>query len=288
MKLLFIILLTVTGLWAKPIFTNTDQLSTSKYINSLKDLLVATQKTRGMTYTYLKGDSSIVFKVFDYHKEMKDALLQLEIIDLGADNAIANRQLRLSETLIRLNKKAMKMEADEMFTEYTIAIENILVLANLAQIQSAENLNPLGKLSVENLLKTALPLTEKIGQLRAYGSGGIAVIQSGKEVHPLEIHKITILLKEIEQELRLFEIGATAVSSHYSSQMDSELKIALNKNRDDIDIFKELTKTIFVKNKKTDTSPVQYFAYATKTIDDLLYIFELQNRAIKESSKGWI
>jgi hypothetical protein len=261
MKLLFIILLTVTGLWAKPIFTNTDQLSTSKYINSLKDLLVATQKTRGMTYTYLKGDSSIIFKVFDYHKEMKDALLQLEIIDLGADNAIANRQLRL---------------------------ENILVLANLAQIQSAENLNPLGKLSVENLLKTALPLTEKIGQLRAYGSGGIAVIQSGKEVHPLEIHKITILLKEIEQELRQFEIGAIAVSSHYSSQMDSELKIALNRNRDDIDTFKELTKTIFVKNKKTDTSPVQYFAYATKTIDDLLYIFELQNRAIKESSKGWI
>jgi len=287
MKLILVILITVVGLWAKPIFTNTDQLDTSDYIASLKDLLVATQKTRGMTYTYIKGDPSVVFKVMDFHKEMKDALLKLEVSELGGDKALKNRELRLSETLIRLNRKAMKMDADEMFSEYTIAIENILVLANLAQIQSAKNLNAIGKLSVENLLKTALPLTEKIGQLRAYGSGAIVEINENGAIHPLEVHKITILLKEIEAHLRQFEIGATAVSAHYNADMDSELKIALSKNRHDIDDLEEFSESVFVENKETTLSAVQYFAMATKTIDNLLAIFELQNRAIKKSSEGW-
>lgn len=287
MKIFLFVLLMLTSVWAKPIFTNDEQADTSDYISSLKDLLVATQKTRGMTYTYLKGDDSVVFKVMDYHKEMKEALLKLEVSELGGDKALKNREQRLSETLIRLNKKSMKMEPEEMFTEYTIAIENILVLANLAQMQSSKHLNELGKLSVENLLKTALPLTEKIGQLRAYGSGGLVVLNSGKELDPMELHKIKILLKEIEQHLRDFETGATAVSAHYSSELDSELKQILNKNRDDLDILTTLTNDIYIQKKPHTIRPAQYFSLATTTIDDLLLVFELQNRAIKASSEGW-
>ena len=287
MKIILIILLALSSLSAKPIFTNDEQADTSEYISSLKDLLVATQKTRGMTYTYLKGDESVVFKVMDYHKEMKDALLKLEISELGEDKALKSREQRLSETLIRLNKKSMKMESDEMFLEYTIAIENILVLADLAQIQSSEHLNQLGKLSVENLLQTALPLTEKIGQLRAYGSGAIVELDTGKELHPLELHKITVLLKEMEFHLRQFETGATAVSSHYSDKMDSDLKRELNKNRDDLDVFMTLTDNIFIKQRPHTITAPQYFSLGTKTIENLLDIFKLQNRAIKESSEGW-
>jgi len=287
MKILLIVFLTLASVWAKPIFTNSEQADTSEYISSLKDLLVATQKTRGMTYTYLKGDSSVVFKVMDFHKEMKEALLKLEVSELGEDNALKSREQRLSETLIRLNKKSMKMDPDEMFTEYTIAIENILVLANLAQIKSSEHLNELGKISVENLLKTALPLTEKIGQLRAYGAGAVVELDSGQELKTQELQKITVLLKEIEFHLRDFEIGATAVSAHYSPQMDSELKSVLDKSRDDLDIFTTLTTNIFIEDKPHTITAPQYFSLGTKTIENLLTIFKLQNRAIKESSKGW-
>ena len=287
MKIVLILFLTLASLYAKPIFSNEEQADTSDYISSLKDLLVATQKTRGMTYTYLKGDDSVVFKVMDYHKEMKEALLKLEVSELGGDEALKSREQRLSETLIRLNKKSMTMKPEEMFSEYTIAIENILVLANLAQIQSSKHLNLLGKLSVENLLKTALPLTEKIGQLRAFGSGGIVELDSNRSLSSQELEKITILLKEIEEHLRQFETGATAVSAHYSEDLDSELKLALNKNRDDLDIFTTITKEIFINKKPHTITPVQYFALGTNTIEDLLLIFELQNRAIKESSKGW-
>ena len=287
MKILLIILFVLSSMWAKPIFSNDEQADTSEYISSLKDLLVATQKTRGMTYTYLKGDHSVVFKVMDFHKEMKEALLKLEISELGEDNALKSREQRLSETLIRLNKKSMKMDPDEMLTEYTIAIENILVLANLAQIQSSEHLNELGKISVENLLKTALPLTEKIGQLRAYGAGAIVELDSDKGLDPMDLHKITVLLTEIETHLRQFETGATAVSAHYSPEMDSELKRLLNKNRDDLDIFMTLTSNIFIKNKPHTITAPQFFSLGTKTIENLLTIFKLQNKAIKESSKGW-
>lgn len=287
MKILLMFIFMVAGLWGKPIFSNDKQADTSNYISSLKDLLVATQKTRGMTYTYLKGNEAVVFQVMDFHDEMKKALLELEVSELGGDTVLKSREERLSENLIRLNKKAMTMKPEQMFTEYSIAIENILVLAELAQIRSSEHLNELGKISVENLLQAALPLTEKIGQLRAIGSGGIVTLRADKSVDAEEIAKMKILLAEIESHLRKFEIGATAVSSHYSNALDSELKRALSKNRDDIDIFIETTVDIFLKNKPNTLEATQYFAMATKDIDNLLQIFELQNRAIKESSKGW-
>lgn len=47
------VLLLVSSLQAKPIFSNSEQADISSYIDSLKDLVVATQKTRGLTNSYL-------------------------------------------------------------------------------------------------------------------------------------------------------------------------------------------------------------------------------------------
>jgi len=69
--------------------------------------------------------------------------------------------------------------------------------------------------------------------------------------------------------------------------MDSELKSVLDKSRDDLDIFTTLTTNIFIKERPHTITAPQYFSLGTKTIENLLIIFKLQNRAIKESSKGW-
>ena len=96
-----------------------------------------------------------------------------------------------------------------------------------------------------------------------------------------------ILLPEIEQTLREFEIGSAKVSGHYSPQMDIDLKVALSENRAVLDRFMKLTDEIFLKNEHTDLHPKEYFELATRCIDNLLIIFEIQNKAIRESAKGW-
>ena len=243
------------NLIAQPLFSNHKQMDTSNYISSLKDLVIATQKTRGMTYTYLKGDSSVVFIVMNFRKEMKKALMELEVSELGGDKVLKSREEKLSDNLIRLNRKAMNMDPDEMFREYTIEIENILVLANLAEIRSSENLNQLGKLSVENLLKTALPLTENIGQLRALGAGSLATFKDSGSLDESKIKSMQIILPEIESILREFEIGSAKVSAHYSQPMDIDLKTELSNNRTDLDIFMKTTDAIFLKGEPTTLTP---------------------------------
>ncbi len=284
---IFILTLLAINLIAQPLFSNHNQMDTSNYITSLKDLLIATQKTRGMTYTYLKGDSSVVFIVMNFRKEMKKALMELEVSQLGGDKVLKSREERLSDNLIRLNRNAMNMNPEKMFQEYTIEIENILVLANLAEIRSSENLNELGKLSVENLLKTALPLTEDIGQLRALGAGSIATLNETGSLDESKIKSMQILLPEIESVLREFEIGSASVSAHYSKPMDIDLKTVLSTNRADIDTFMQLTDKIFLKGESTTLTPQEYFEMGTNCINNLLKIFKLQNKAIMASSKGW-
>ena len=283
----FVLILLAINLIAQPLFSNRNQMDTSNYIDSLKDLLIATQKTRGMTYTYLKGDASVVFIVMNFRKEMKKALMQLEVSELGGDKVLKSREEKLSDNLIRLNRKAMNMDPDEMFQEYTIEIENILVLANLAEIRSSENLNQLGKISVEILLKTALPLTEHIGQLRSMGAGSLATYHETGTFDEAKIKSIQILLPEIESILREFEIGSASVSAHYSQAMDIELKTELSNNRANLDKFMKTSDQIFLKGEPTTLTPQEYFEMGTECINNLLKIFELQNKAIMASSKGW-
>ena len=56
MRIFLFMFIFVLTLQAKPIFSNAEQADSSQYIDALKNLVVATQKTRGLTNSYLNGN----------------------------------------------------------------------------------------------------------------------------------------------------------------------------------------------------------------------------------------
>ncbi len=273
---------------AKPLFTNNAQKEASTYITSLKNLVIATQKTRGMTYTYLEGDKSVVFRIMDFRKEMKKALLELELSELGENVALKGREESLSNNLVRLSRKGMKMKSDEMFTEYTIEIENILILANIAYNITSDDMDNTSYETLKNLLQVALPLTENLGQLRAFGSGALAQMSNDNEVNPLKMDKLHFLLVEIENSFKKFKISTSSIMNSYDKIDRIELDIAMKKSQYTIDKLLNITSDVIVSKTNGKLKPEEYFKLATSSIESILRVYTIQNKAIHEASKGWI
>ena len=79
MKVFFVIMLFLFTLEARSLFAN----------DALKDLIVSTQKTRGLTNNYLNGNTVSMLLVYESRKDMKKASF-------------------ISQSLITINRKAFK------------------------------------------------------------------------------------------------------------------------------------------------------------------------------------
>ncbi len=106
MKILLIALLLLVNVHAKSLFSNDSQEESSKYIGALKDLVISTQKTRGLTNSYLNGNTVALMLVFENKKEMKDAIGNMEASALSSDPVVNSRATakHLSSLTVNLSK----------------------------------------------------------------------------------------------------------------------------------------------------------------------------------------
>jgi flavorubredoxin len=145
MRIFLLIAALIFSLNAKSLFSNSNQADNSKYIGALKDLIIATQKTRGLTNNYLNGNTTSMLLVYGNRKEMKKAIGTMESLPLASDPIINNRATNISESLIKLNRKAFKKDPAIVFEQYTELIEQTLMLAQTVSKHGSKELNPLGK-----------------------------------------------------------------------------------------------------------------------------------------------
>jgi hypothetical protein len=150
MKILLIALLLLVNVHAKSLFSNDSQGENSKYIAALKNLVISTQKTRGLTNSYLNGNTVALLLVFENKKEIATAI---------------------SQALIKLNRKSLKMEPSVAFEAYTEQIEQILMLAQTISRHNSKELNPVAQEASTVMMEVILPMTEYIGRMRGMGSG---------------------------------------------------------------------------------------------------------------------
>jgi hypothetical protein len=78
MRFIILTLFLLINLEAKSLFSNSEQQQTSKYIDNLKDLIIATQKTRGLTNSYLNGNTAAMLLVYGTRDDMKKAIGNME------------------------------------------------------------------------------------------------------------------------------------------------------------------------------------------------------------------
>ena len=282
MRILLIIVMILFSLEAKSLFSNTEQADNSLYIGSLKDLIISTQKTRGMTNSYLHGNTVGMLLVYNYRSDMKKAIGTMESLPLAADPVINSRAVLISQYLIKLNHKAFKQKPNVTFSQYTEQIEQILMLAQTVSKRGSKNLNPLGKESSVIMMETMLPMTEYVGQMRGFGSGLAAKKSTNKD----ELNKIYFLSNEIKQLNTKLNVQMKQLITKYPGKLASSINEDIKEVNKLALIYTSFAEEKFSKDAK-NINPDDYFDEGTALIEQIIKVYNSLNKSILEDSKGW-
>ncbi|MEA1983677.1 MAG: nitrate- and nitrite sensing domain-containing protein [Campylobacterota bacterium] len=284
MRTFLIILLLLTSLNAKSLFSNDNQAENTVYLGSLKDLVIATQKTRGLTNSFLNGNTAAQLLVYNNRESMVKAITTMESVSIATDPIINKRAASISDTLIKLNHKAFKRKSESgaVFADYTEQIGQILILAQTLSKRSAKDLNAFGVESSKVMMETMLPMTEYVGQMRGFGSGLAAKKQRSKA----ELNKILILankIKTLNKQLQaeLYELTQKYEDS-FPQQIGEEIA-SVNKSANAYTLFAEDK----FKNDIKNIEPNEYFDNGTALISKIIKVYNTSNRSILKDSEGW-
>jgi len=283
MKLILILGILLFNLQAKSFFSNDAQKESSIYISNLKELIISTQKTRGLTNTYLNGNTASLLLVYNSRSNIKKAIGKMESTTLATDVVINTRASDISKALIKLNSVAFKQDPKKTFSDYTQQIEQILMLAQTISQRSTKDLNPFGKEASVIMMESMLPLTEYVGQLRGYGSGVAAkgvIVKSDIEQIYLLVNEVTTFNDTLQEQM-------SGLIAKYSAELPKSISDEVS------NIDKSVQKYQFLASKKLLKSPKEidpdlYFEQGTELIDTIIKAYNSCNRAILEDSKGWI
>ena len=281
--IIFALLLSTLHLQAKSLFSNNEQAENAKYINSLKDLVIATQKTRGLTNIYLNGNESALLLIHGNKQDMKRALGIMESLPLATNPIIRDRATSISQSLVVLNNKALKLKSAAAFDAYTDQIDQTLMLAQTVSKQGSKDLNKLGQEASTIMMETILPLTEQIGKMRGMGSGVIAkgkITKTQKYQMLAMVDDINKINTKLQKDMKIILSGNR---DSYDSAIDNNLAL-LQKS---ISKYTTLTKNNTLKGK-SHLNADDYFAEGTDIISLLINIFDSNNQAIIKDSKGWL
>ena len=271
------------SLEAKSLFSNTQQADSSVYIGSLKDLVIATQKTRGLTNSYMNGNTAALLLVYANRQEMKKAIGTMESLPMAADPIINSRATTISQSLITLNNKAFKQKPSVAFSNYTEQIAQALMLAQTVSKRSSKELNPFGQEASAVMMEVMLPMTEYVGQLRGFGSGLAAKGSRSED----ELAKILVLVNEVKTLNIKLQSDMNRLISKYPSKLSSSISnevLAVNQSANS---YTKFAQREFSKNIK-NIDPNIYFENGTKLISKIIKAYNTNNSAILEDSKGWL
>ena len=176
-KLIMILLMLVTPMMAFSLFD--DKGSDKEYVqlvSSIKNVVVSTQKTRGLTNSFMNGNVTAQLLVFGQREQMMKDFKAIK--KMMKEAKVSEADIKAAENLMKrlkkLNKKAFKKNPAETFSNYTKLIEAWIALNRKIIDTQFQKGDQEIYLAVSTLNNTLLPLTENIGKLRGMGSGIVA------------------------------------------------------------------------------------------------------------------
>ena len=177
-KLLLILLLTVSPMMAFSLFdsANGSDKAYLHLVSSIKNIAISTQKTRGLTNSFMNGNVAAQLLVYAQREQMMKDFKTLK--GRSKEAKLPEEYKKSSEALMKklkkLNKKAFKRNASDVFAAYTAVIEEWIALnSKIIDTQFKAGDKEIYT-AVSMLNSTLLPLTENIGKLRGMGSGIVA------------------------------------------------------------------------------------------------------------------
>ncbi|WP_324172229.1 nitrate- and nitrite sensing domain-containing protein [Sulfurimonas sp.] len=284
MRILLLVMTLIFTLNAKSLFSNSGQKENSKYIGALKDLVIATQKTRGLTNNYLNGNTTSMLLVYGTRKDMKKAIGIMESLPLAADPIINSRATSISQSLISLNRVAFNREPAGVFSKYTELIEQTLMLAQSVSKRGSNELNPLGQELSTIMMEVILPFTEYVGQMRGMGSGIVAK----RKITPKQNAQMLAIINEIQILSSTLLADMQNVLSKNGKKFNTNISIKLAQIEQATKTYISLTKKDVLEEKNINLNTNNYFNQGTSLISQLIEVYNINNKVILEDSKGWI
>jgi len=282
MRLILLTLLLLVNLEAKSFFGNSTQAQTSKYIDNLKDLIISTQKTRGLTNSYLNGNTATMLLVYVNRDKMKKAIGNMESFSLASDPVINSRATAISTALTKINHKAFKQKAAKSFSEYTDQIEQTLMLAQSVSKRFGKDLTPFAKASSSVMMETMLPMTEFTGRLRGLGAG---IAAKGK-VTKDEKQKIGVLVYQLTNANQQLQEQLNQIISKYSDKLPSNINSELASINTKVKKYTAVAQKTLLKNpSKVDSD--DYFNEGTELISAIIKAYNTLDQAMLKDAKGW-
>ncbi|WP_457748698.1 nitrate- and nitrite sensing domain-containing protein [Sulfurimonas sp.] len=282
MRSLMLIIILILNLQAKSLFSNDTQAQTSKYVNNLKNLIIATQKTRGLTNSYLNGNTAAMLLVYTNRDDMKQAIGNMESFSLASDPVINARATKISQALVQLNNKAFKQKPQKSFSDYTEQIEQTLMLAQSVNKRFSKDLTPFAKNASYIMMEIMLPMTEYTGRLRGFGAG---IAAKGK-ITKKEIEEMKALVYQLQSSNKKLQKEMTEVLAKYSNKLPLKINAELALINRDIEQYTQFaTQDLLLHPKRVN--PDKYFDKGTELISDIIKAYDTLNQAILEDSKGW-
>ena len=282
MRIFLIIAMLVFSLQAKSLFSNNNQAEASEYIAALKDLIVATQRCRGATGSYLNGNEIAIDLVYNYRSDMRKAIATMESLPMSQNPMINSKATAVSEALTDFNSKALDLSSAESFNGYTVSLAKALTLAKTVSKQFTD-LNDFGNEAVNLMLEVILPLSENMGQLRALGSGASARAKNDKK----QIAQMKSILRNIESLNSSLQSKSIDILSRYKDAYSTDLSSRLSTADRAVRDYVSLTRKEILLDK-VNYSSSEYFRTATSAVDDVIIIFDINRKAILKDSDGWI
>ncbi len=278
MKVILIVLLLLVNVNAESFVGNKGQENSSSYIILLKDLIIATQKTRGLTNSYLNGNTAVLPLIKKHKNEIEQALERLKVSSLTSDPMIEFYTVNISETLTILNDTSLKMDSDKAFESYTEEIAKIIEWAKVVSLREAITIKSLGQHVTVLMTKVLLPMLEDIAQIRGIGSGiaakGKITEEKKKKILAL-CTDVNILKKELQSSMQ-------RILSRYSSVYNNDTAKAVEYISNEIQKYMNITEKTLVTAPDTVDS-AQYFEQGTDIINMLIKLHKINHRAAASS-----
>ncbi len=234
-------------------------------VHSIKDVVITTQKTRGLTNNYMNGNVVAQLLVYGQRQNMLKNFQEVE--KNIASSSLKPELKEMSAVLINktelLNRRAFKEDSAQVFASYSDIIEGWISF-NKRVIDTHFSASDAKRYKmVSTLNNVLLPLTENIGKMRGMGSGIVARSYCKKQESP----KMQQFARKIEQYRMMLE-------SYLRLEVPASLeKSELQMINESLHTYTELTLNRVVDQDHIELDTNTYFNQGTAAISNVLKVY---------------
>lgn len=248
------------------------------YLDSLKDLIVATQKTRGLTNNFMNGNVVAQLLIYNERSEMKKALARLKSQKLVVDATTQQEIAILQKELKHLNKKAFKQQSAEVFQNYTKLIQKMLTVGDTISQTTFSQSDTLTQKSVQLMMGTILPLTEEIGKTRGMGSGIVARGNALKEENIYMKNYVARAEYFMQQLLNETQTITQNQPNYYPAGVMAKVQQLNTK----VEAYLTLTQSKVINQKEIELDTNKYFDQGTALISSAVAIYTINKDTLSK------